>query len=557
MSKENALRSGGRILADALVGHGVDRAYCIPGESYLELMDGLYEHRSHFQLIPCRHEAGASFMAEAYGKLTGTPGVCIVTRGPGACNASIGVHTAYQDSTPMILLVGQVPRPMKDREAFQEVDFTQQFAPMTKWVAEIGSAERIPEYVSRAFHIAISGRPGPVVLALPEDVLREQADTDDLPRYAPTTSGEPDLSEFEKMLGQAAKPLLIVGGSGWTEKASADLTACAELWGVPVAAAFRHQDLIDNDDPFYVGHMGLGLNADLAKSIAEADLLIVAGARLGEATTQGYTLPKAPKPSQKLIHIHPSSDELNSLYRADLAICAGMPEFFAAAHQIDTQSTQNRLSWCSKLRANYEADQTAETADKASSAVSLAQVVAHLREVLPPEAIITNDAGNFATWLHRFYRWRQYGTQLAPTNGAMGYGVPSAIAAKHLHPNRPVVCMVGDGGFMMTGQEIATAIQFEIAPIILVVNNGIYGTIRMHQEKRFPNRVIATSMVNPDFTQLANAYGAFGQKVTQTDQFPAAFAAALKSDKVSVIELVTDPNVITSTTTINELRKKK
>jgi len=503
--------------------------------------------------IVCRQEGGAAMMAEAYGKLTGSPGICMVTRAPGATNASSGVHVARQDSTPMILFIGQVARGMMDREAFQEIDFRRMFGQMAKWVAQIDNAARIPEYVSRAFHTAVSGRPGPVVLALPEDVLREKAavpDPEPFQRVEPHPSGE-QMAEFRALLAAAKRPLAIVGGGGWDEQAAARVRRFAEASCLPVATSFRRQDYFDNDSPFYVGDVGIGINPALAQRIRDADLLLVLGARLGEVPTQGYSLLEIPRPKQPLIHVHASADELGRVYQPDHPINAGPRAFAAALSETEPVNGSIWRAWRDDARKAYEAWQVAP---RTPGTLQMGDVIAYLRRVLPPDAIIANGAGNYGIWVHRFYRYRQLGTQLAPTSGSMGYGVPAAIAAKLVHPGCTVVAFAGDGCFLMTGQEFATAMQYNAAVIFIVVNNGMYGTIRMHQERSYPGRVTGTNLTNPDFAAYARAFGGYGAVVTKTEEFPAAFEAAQASGLPSVLELRIDPEAITPRQSLSEIR---
>jgi acetolactate synthase-1/2/3 large subunit len=545
-------RSGGRVLVDALRIHGADLSFCVPGESFLDVLDAFHE-RKGMRLVTCRHEGGAATMAEAYGKLTGRPGICFVTRGPGATNASIAVHTAFQDSTPLLLFVGQVGRGFAEREAFQEIDFRRMFGQMAKWVAQIDDARRIPEMVSRAFHLAVSGRQGPVVLALPEDMLSERVAIADTGAYKVVRAhpGGADLARLREFIAGAKRPLMILGGSGWTKAATLDIRLFAERMTLPVACAFRRQDLFDNRHRLYAGDVGIGINPALARRIREADLILAVGPRLGEATTGGYTLLEAPSPKQRLVHVFPGADELGRVYAADLPIVAGMPQFAAAACALDPVPAFSRARWAKGARQEYLA--TAH-ADPSPGALDLVAVVRQLSELLPDDAIVTNGAGNFASWLHRFFTYRQFGTQLAPTNGAMGYGVPAAIAAKIAHPERIAVAFCGDGDFLMTGQELATAVQYDAHAIFLVVNNGMYGTIRMHQERRFPGRVVATKLVNPDFAQYAKSFGASGELVERTVDFAPAFSRALRARKPALIELRLDPEAISPRTTLSELR---
>ena len=547
--------SGGQILVQSLLVQGVDHVFCVPGESHLPVLDGLYDVRDRIRLIVCRHESGASNMADAYGKLTGRPGIALVTRGPGATNASIGIHTASQDSTPLVLLVGQVPRAFADREAFQEIDYRRMFGQMTKWVAQIDEARRIPEYVSHAFHAATSGRPGPVVLALPEDMLSEEAQAPAAPRYqrAPTAPSPEQTARLADLLTAARRPIAILGGSGWTASACADLRRFAEAWQLPVACAWRFQDLFDNDHPQYAGDVGLGINPKLARRIRDADLTLVLGARLGEITTGGYTLFDVPVPRQTLVHAHAGAEELGRVYAADLPIHSDVPELAAALARMRPPAPPPWTEETAAARAEYVAWNTPV---RVPGPLQMAEVAGFLRERLPPDAIVTNGAGNFATWAHRFYRYRRFKSQVAPTSGAMGYGVPAALAAKVVHPDRIVVAFSGDGDFLMTGQELATAVQHDLAVIVLVVNNGSFGTIRMHQERHFPGRVHGTRLQNPDFAAYARSFGATGEVVETTEQFAPAFERALAAGRPAVLELRLSEEVITPTTTLSAIREQ-
>jgi acetolactate synthase-1/2/3 large subunit len=539
-------RSGGRILVDALRIHGVDRLYCVPGESYLDVLDALHD-TPEIDTIVGKHEGAASNMAEADGKLTGRPGICFVTRGPGATHASCGVHIAFQDSTPMILFIGQVARGHRGREAFQEVDYVQMFGPLAKWVAEIDDIRRIPEFVARAFQCATSGRPGPVVLALPEDVLDGSAAVADAPAYEPVASaasGEQEAA-LSAELAKARRPLVIVGGSNWSAQAAADFAEFAAAWNLPVACAFRRQDIMDNRNEQYAGHMSLGINPRLAERVRQADLVLAVGTRLGDITTDGYTHLSVPHPAQRLIHIHADANELGRVYQPALAINAGVANAAAMLRRLRPTAHLAWNEWTSAARSDYLAFTQVPAIDPAYQGVDMGRVVNMLDQSLPDEAILTNGAGNYSVWLHRFYRYRQNRTQLAPTCGAMGYGFPAAIAAKLRHPERDVVCFAGDGCFLMYPQELATAVQYGAACIVIVVNNGMYGTIRMHQEKRFPGRVSATGIHNPDFVAMAQSFGAYGELVESTDQFEAAFARARASGKPALLELRTDPRQIT------------
>ncbi len=548
-----ALRTGGQILADQLRLHGARLIFGVPGESYLPVLDALYDHRGAMPFIACRQEGGAAMMAEAYGKLTGEPGICIVTRAPGATNASSGVHVARQDSTPMILFIGQVARGRLDREAFQEIDFRCMFGELAKWVAQIDDAARIPEYVSRAFHTAVSGRPGPVVLALPEDMLRETAAVPDPAPYQ-RVEGRPSaeqMAAFRAMLAAAERPLMIVGGGGWDAETAARVRQFVEGSGVPVAASFRRQDYFDNESPCYIGDVGIGINPALARRVKDADLLLALGARLGETPSQGYSLVDIPKPKQKLVHVHASADELGRVYRPDLPINAGARAFGAALANIAPLDGSAWRGWRDDARKAYESWQIAP---RNAGALQMGEVIAHLRRVLPPDAIVANGAGNFAAWVHRFYRYRQFGTQLAPTSGSMGYGAPAAIAAKLACPGRTVVAFAGDGCFLMTGQEFATAMQYNAAVVFIVVNNAMYGTIRMHQERAYPGRVSGTCLTNPDFAAYARAFGGFGAAVAKTEDFAPAFEAAQASGLPSILELRVDPEAIAPSQSLAEIR---
>ncbi len=554
MSAPTQTRSGGQILVEALRAQGVEQAFLVPGESYLAALDALHDAQD-ITLTVCRQEGGAAMMADAYGKLTNKPGICFVTRGPGAANAAVGLHIAYQDSTPMILFVGQVGRDMLEREAFQEVDFRRMFGQMAKWVAQIDQAERIPEYVGRAFHVATAGRMGPVVLALPEDMLREPAVATQVSAHRPVQAhpSADDLERLKNLLEAAERPFVIVGGRGWDQVACSGFMRFLEAFELPVGAAFRCQDLIDNGRPNYAGDIGIGLNPKLAKRIKEADLLLVVGARLGETTTSGYTLLDSPEPRQRLIHVYPGAEELGRVYYPSLAINAGMKAF---AWAVADMTPDGKPAWSDRTREarrDYE-DWNAELPNN-PGALQLGAVVKWLRGNLPREAIICNGAGNYTAWLHRFYRYRRFGTQLGTTCGSMGYGTPAAVAAKRLHPERPVIAFAGDGCFLMNGQELATAVQYDLPIIVIVVNNGMYGTIRMHQERDYPGRVVGTDLTNPDFAKLAEAYGAFGVAVERSEDFPAAFEAAQAAGRPALIELKIDPEALTPMRSLTEIRE--
>lgn len=541
-------RRGGKLLVDQLAIHGTDIAFCVPGESYLEVLDGFYD--SPIRLITCRQEAGAANMADAYGKLTGRPGICIVTRGPGATQASVGVHTAFQDSTPMILLVGQVASDEVEREAFQEIDYRRMFWPMAKWVAQIDRADRIPEYVARAFTTACAGRPGPVVLSLPEDMLSTETDAADA-RPFPVVQPHPgpeQLDNLRALLERAERPLAILGGAGWTARAAQDMRTFLEANALPAGAAFRRQDSLDNDSPSYVGDLGIGINPKLAARVRESDLLLVVGPRLGEMTTSRYTLLEAPTPAQTLVHVHPGAEELGRVYRPELPILSGMQQFAAAVRDLRVEPLWRE--WTSAARADYEDWQKH---GPMPGTLDLGDCIAHLRRRVP-NAIVTTGAGNFSVWVQRFWRWHDHATQVAPTSGAMGYGVPAAVAAKAVAPDRTVICFAGDGDFLMSGQELATAVQYDLPVVILVVNNGMYGTIRMHQERHFPGRVVGTDLVNPDFAAYARAFGAHGELVTQTSEFAGALDRALAAGRPALLELQIDPEAITPRTTLSAIR---
>jgi acetolactate synthase-1/2/3 large subunit len=553
MASPTNLRTGGQVLIDQLKIHGVDSVFCVPGESYLAALDALHDARDRIKLIVCRQEGGAAYMAEAYGKLTGRPGICFVTRGPGATNASIGVHTAFQDSSPMILFIGQVARDQVEREAFQEIDFRRMFGPMTKWVAEIDDAARIPEYVSQAFHRAVNGRPGPVVLALPEDMLSDRVDVADAGRYRPVqpSPSAAQMHDLRDRLDEAKRPFMILGGGGWSAESVADIRAFAEAANLPVGCSFRCQDLFDNDHQNYAGDVGIGINPKLAERVTHADLLIAVGARLGEMTTSGYSLVNIPVPKQGLVHVHPSAEELGRVYQAVLPINAGVAEFAAMARALGPVPAR---AWDSETKAARSDYLEWSTPPQVEGPVQMGEIVNWLEQRLPADAILANGAGNYATWIHRFHRYRRFRTQLAPTNGAMGYGVPAAVAAKLTAPDRMVVSFNGDGCYMMNGQELATAVQYNAPVIFVVVNNGSYGTIRMHQERAYPSRVCGTDLVNPDFAALARAYGAHGELVEQTSDFAPAFERAINSAKPALIEIRLSLEVITPRQSLSQIR---
>ena len=549
------MRHGGKILIGQLEAHGATAAFTVPGESFLAALDGLHDS-NRVRTIICRQEGGASMMAEAWGKITGEPGVCFVTRGPGAANAMSGLHVARQDSTPMVLFVGMPARGTEDREAFQEIEVKQLFSSFVKWAAVIRETERIPEYVSRAFHAARSGRPGPVVLGLPEDMLSADAEAIDakparLPQGQP---GAADMALLRDKLASAARPLMIVGGPGWSRDVQKTIEAFADRFDLPVAPAFRYQDYIDNRHRCHVGCAGIGIDPKLAAAIKAADVLIVIGARLGEMTTSQYTLLDIPNPRQFLVHAHPSPDELGSVYRADLPIAASAAAFADALGRIEPPAS---IAWSglrAELRAGYE--KSLEPIALPGT-VRLADVVRTVSSMLPEDGIVTNGAGNYAAFVHRYFEYKGYRTQLAPTSGSMGYGLPAAIAAKLAYPARPVVNFQGDGCFLMTGQELATAVQYALPIVTVIANNGLYGTIRMHQERDYPSRVIGTTLINPDFAAYARSFGAEGVTVAETRDFAPAFAQALEARKPAVIELRLDPEAISVRKTLSAIRDRR
>jgi len=545
-------RTGAQILVDQLKIHGADTVFCVPGESYLAILDALYDANS-IRTFTCRHESGAAIMAEAYGKLRGKPAIVMVTRGPGATNASAGLHIATQDSTPLIMLVGQVQRDAIEREAFQELDYRRMFGQLAKWVAQIEDPKRIPEFISRAYYVATSGRPGPVVLALPEDMLREPAEVADAEpwRQVETHPSAAQTAEVLDELRRAERPFLLLGGSQWDADAVDAIETFAQANALPVGCAFRRQDRFDNALSSYAGDVGIGINPKLAKRIKEADLLVVLGARLGEMTTSGYTLIDIPTPRQRMIHIHPDAEELGRVYQPKIAIHATPRAFAKAIAELPIIEAPRWKSWTEAARADFEAWQTPP---RSPGKIQMAEIVRWLDQHMPPETAYTNGAGNFATWLHRFHRYRGFGTQLAPTSGSMGYGFPAALGAKVTDPTRPVVCFAGDGDFQMTGQELATAVQYKLDVIVLVINNGMLGTIRMHQERHYPERIMGTDLVNPDFAALARAYGAFGEVVERTEDFAAAFERARAAGGPAVLELKLDPEAITPRQSLSEIR---
>jgi acetolactate synthase-1/2/3 large subunit len=549
------MRHGGKILIDQLEIQGATTAFTVPGESFLAALDGLHDS-NRIKTIICRQEGGASMMAEAWGKITGEPGICFVTRGPGAANAMSGLHVARQDSTPMVAFVGMPSSGHEDREAFQEIEIKQVFSSFVKWAAVIRQTERIPEYVSHAIHVARSGRPGPVVLGLPEDMLASGCDAADAKpaRIAESRPGAEDLAVLQEKLGKAVRPLMIIGGPGWSVAAQKAMEAFADRFDLPVAPAFRYQDYFDNRHRCYVGCAGIGLDPKLAAAIKDADVLIVLGARLGEMTTSGYTLIDIPDPKQFLVHIHPSPDELGSVYHPDLPVAATARTFCETLSRLEPPA---KIAWSGRraeLRTAYE--QSLKPIPL-PGAVKMADVMRTVSELLPENGILTNGAGNFAAFVHRYFQYKSYRTCLAPTSGSMGYGLPAAIAAKLAHPTRPVVSVQGDGDFLMTGQELATAAQYALPIVTIIANNGMYGTIRAHQEREYPRRIVGTTLVNPDFAAYARSFGAEGYTIEATVDFAPAFSAALASSKPSVIELKLDPEALSPRKTLTETRERR
>jgi acetolactate synthase-1/2/3 large subunit len=537
--------SGGQAVVQALLTQGARRVFCVPGESYLPVLDALYDVQEQIELVVCRHESGASNMADAHGKLTGQPGVCFVTRGPGATNASIGVHTAFQDSTPMILFIGQVGNDFVEREAFQELDYRRMFGPMAKWVAQIDRADRAAEMIAHAFQLAVSGRPGPVVLALPEDMLRSMTE---LVQTRPhqnhgAAPRQADLLTLQSMLANGRRPVFLLGGGGWTAQACKDIAAFAERSGVALVSSFRAQDLVDNRSKAYVGHLGIGAPKFLVEAIADADPLVVLGARLGEMTTDGYERVQCPIPKQTLVHVYPSPDELGRVYQADLMVQSSMPEIVRALCVLKIESQPDWYSSRQCLREAFEAD---STPGPVGPDFDLGAAIGLMQQHLPTDTIVTNGAGNYSGWVHRFWSYGGYRTQLAPTSGAMGYGLPAAVAAKLECPDRAVVCFAGDGCFLMTAQELATAVAHQLKILIVVVTHNAYGTIRMHQERDFPGRVSGTALCNPDFAAYARAFGAHGESVAAMADFEPALQRCLQASGPALIELKTDVRQITS-----------
>ena len=547
-------RHGGQILVDQLVRNGVRRVFSVPGESFLAALDGL--HDAQIENIVCRQEGGVAMMAEAYGKMTGQPGVAFVTRGPGATNASAGIHVAMQDSTPMVLFVGQIDNRQTDRETFQEVDYRAVFGGLCKWVAQVDHTDRLPEYIARAFRVAQSGRPGPVVLALPENMLSAMADVPDFTGEIQHAAVTPEAATFHRMLdklAQAKKPLVVVGGSQWSPEAARNLEDLADHMGLPVAVGFRRQDYMDNRHPCFAGDLNVGVNPKLAQRVRDADCLLLIGTRFGDIETQGYTLVDPANPAKTILHIHVDVDELGRVYGPDIGLACHAEIAVSGLLNASREHTWNDWrDWTKAARADYD---TWIKPHETPGDVKLEQIITWLSKNLPADTILTNGAGNYAAFLHRYFVYKQHGTQLAPTSGSMGYGFPAAISASIENPEKVVVCLAGDGCFQMTCNELSTAAQHGATPIVIVVNNGRYGTIRMHQEKHYPGRVSGTMLANPDFAALAKAYGGYGETVIKTDQFEAAFTRAKASGTFAVIELVVSEDALSTSQTLSGLAK--
>jgi acetolactate synthase-1/2/3 large subunit len=552
MSSDIPIRTAAEALVDQLVIHGVRHVFCVPGESYLPVLDALIGR--DIAVTVCRQEGGAAMMAEAVGKATGRPGVCFVTRGPGATNASPGIHIARQDSTPLVVFVGQVARDMTEREAFQELDYRAVFGSMTKWATEIDDPARVPEIVSRAFHTAANGRPGPVVVSLPEDMLTERIAVDDAPPFTPieTSPGSDEMAKFAQLFGAARAPILILGGSRWSQDASNRIAQFAQKYALPVCTTFRRLHLFDALHPCYAGDLGIGPNPKLVERIKSADLVVLVGGRMGELPSQSYTLFNIPRPQMTFVHVHPGAEELGRVYSPHLPINATPTAFTAALEHLEIAAGSRGQA--DVAHADYLA--WTEKPTEQPGGVNLGAVMVWLRDNLPTDAILCNGAGNYAAWIHRFFRFRRFGQHVAPTSGSMGYGVPAAVAMKRLYPERQIVCIAGDGDFLMNGQEFATAIQYGLPLVVVIADNGIYGTIRMHQEREYPGRVIATDLRNPDFAAYARAFGGFGVSVERTSDFPAAFKEAQASGKPAIIRLAIDPEAITPVTTLAKIRAK-
>ncbi len=554
MRGKDNMRSGGELLVDQLLVNGVRHVFCVPGESYLAALDAF--HDRDIAVTVCRQEGGAVMMAEAHGKLTGRPGIAFVTRGPGATNGSPGLHIARQDSTPVIMFVGQVAREMREREAFQELDYRAVFGTIAKFVTEVDDPARIPEIVSRAFHVAMNGRPGPVVIALPEDMLMERVSVADAlaADMIETWPGLTDMSHLQKMLWAAEKPVVILGGSRWSETACAATVRFAERFDLPVVTSFRRMHLFPALNPSYAGDLGTGVNPKVVARVKSADLVLLVGGRMGEMPSQGYTLLDIPNPQMKLVHVYPDPDELGHVYRPDLAINAAPTAFAAALEGLQPPNEIRWRAWTKEAHEDYLA--WTEQPTKQPGNVNFGEIMVWLRGQLSPDTIFTNGAGNFSTWMHRFYRFSKFATLLGPTSGSMGYGLPAAVGAKRIYPERTVICVAGDGDFLMNGQEFATAVQYDLPIIVLIMDNGMYGTIRAHQEREFPGRIFATALKNPDFAAYARAFGGFGARVERTEDFAAAFAAAQESGKPAILHLIVDPQAISPATTLDAIRAK-
>ena len=548
-------QTGARVLVAELVRHGVERIFCVPGESYLAVLDALID-RPDISIVTCRHEGGAAMMAEAWGKLTGRPGVVFATRGPGATNASAGIHVARQDSTPLILFVGQIARDAREREAFQEIDLRATFSSLAKWATEIDNPARIPEFVGRAFQTATSGRPGPVVVGLPEDMLEEEVSAPAARRYAPAQArmAAEDAGTVTDALRAALRPVLIVGGGGWSSEAARDVRRLAEAWRIPAVATFRCQDYLDNRSESYIGTLGLGANPTLLAAVRESDLVLALGTRLEDVSTNGYTLFGIPLPEQRIIHVHADAGEIGRVMQPWRGIVSGAR---AALERLAEVPPPTQAAWATRTSALRQAYLEWTTPPTVPGPLQVGEIITHLRERLPDDATISNGAGNFAIWPNRYFRYRNFGSMLAPASGSMGYAIPAAVAAKIAYPDRVVIAFTGDGDFLMTGQELATAARENAPIIVILVNNGMYGTIRMHQETHYPERVSATSLTNPDFVRLAEAYGAMGERITHTAQFADAFERALACGRSALLELALDPDIITPTQTITALRAAK
>jgi len=552
MRAKDNLRTAAEVLVDQLIVNGVEHAFCVPGESYLAVLDAFHDRA--IKVTVCRQEGGAAFMAEAAGKATGRPGICFVTRGPGATNAAHGIHIARQDSTPLIMFVGQVARDMKEREAFQELDYRAVFGGMAKWATEIDDPARVPEIVSRAFYVATSGRPGPVVIALPEDMLTERVAVANAPPFEPveTWPGASEMMKLQKLLWAAERPIMLLGGSRWSPAAHAAIARFAERCALPAVTTFRRGPLFDALHPCYAGDLGIGPNPKLIARIKAADLVLMVGGRLGELPSQSYTLFDIPGPQMTFVHVHPGAEELGRVYKPHLAIHASPTAFAAAAEGLQPP---NEIKWAAETKtAHADYLEWTEKPTDQPGGVNFGAVMVWLRENLPADAFVCNGAGNFAAWIHRFFRFRYFPQHIAPTSGSMGYGVPAAVGIKRLYPERQVVCIAGDGDFLMNGQEYATAVQYDLPFITVIADNGLYGTIRMHQEREYPGRISATILKNPDFVAYARAFGGFGVLVEKTEDFPAAFRAAEKSGKPAVIQLKIDPEAITPATTLTKIR---